>query len=183
MLRVRRYYGGELVDITQGKNTIFDLFAYRLTHGIGSWHCRRSTWLSAIRELPHPISPIFCRGQCYSIETLFFKSSFDVWIWLELELLVLALESSSWVSCIPCVLKVDPMICLVIVVPLDNCEIVKYIECVFSVIALPATSLLFFFRVKAVYRHSRIIITIFGIFWLAIAGLSILLTFSIRISE
>jgi len=69
------------------------------------------------------------------------------------------------------------------VVPLDNCEIVKYIESVFAVIALPATSLLFFFRLKAVYRHSRIIITIFGIFWLAIAGLSILLTFSIRINH
>jgi hypothetical protein len=84
---------------------------------------------------------------------------------------------------IPCILKVDRMICLFIVVPLDNCEIVKYIESVFAVIALPATSLLFFFRLKAVYMHSRIIITIFGIFWLAIAGLSILLIFSVRISE
>jgi hypothetical protein len=76
------------------------------------------------------------------------------------------------------------MICLVIVVPLDNCEIVKYIECVSSVIALPATSLLFFFRVKAVYRHSRIIITIFGIFWLAqIVGLGFLIVFSGKNSE
>jgi hypothetical protein len=86
-------------------------------------------------------------------------------------------------ECVPCIFKVDRMICLVIVIPLDNCEIVKYTESVFAVIALPATSLLFFFRLKAVYRHSTIIITIFGIFWLAIAGLSILLTFSIRISE
>ena len=76
------------------------------------------------------------------------------------------------------------MICLVLVVPLDNCEIVKYIECVFAVIALPATSLLFFFRVKAVYRHSRIIITIFGIFWLVqIAGLGVFLIFSGKNSE
>jgi hypothetical protein len=74
-------------------------------------------------------------------------------------------------------------ICLVIVVPIDNCEIVKYIEGVFAEIAMPATSLLFFFRLKAVYRHSRIIITIFGIFWLAIAGLSIFLILSITISE
>jgi hypothetical protein len=75
------------------------------------------------------------------------------------------------------------MICPVIVVPLDNCDIVKYIESVFAEIALPATSLLFFFRLKAVYSHSRIIITIFGIFWLAIAGLSILLIFSVSASE
>jgi hypothetical protein len=76
------------------------------------------------------------------------------------------------------------MICLVIVVPLDNCEIVKYIECVFAVIALPATSLLFFFRVKAVYWHSRIIITIFGIFWLAqIVGLGFFIVFSGKNSE
>jgi hypothetical protein len=76
------------------------------------------------------------------------------------------------------------MICLVIVVPLDNCQIAKYIECVFVVIALPATSLLFFFRVKAVYRHSKIIIAIFEIFWIVqIAGLGVFLIFSARISE
>jgi hypothetical protein len=56
---------------------------------------------------------------------------------------------------------------------MDNCEILKYIEGGFAEVAVPATSLLFFFRLKAVYMHSRIIITIFGIFWLAIAGLSI----------
>jgi hypothetical protein len=76
------------------------------------------------------------------------------------------------------------MICLVIVVPLDNCEIAKYIECIFAVIALPATSLLFFFRVKAVYRHSKVIITIFGIFWLAqIVGLGVFIVFSGKKSE
>ena len=46
---------------------------------------------------------------------------------------------------VPCIFKVDRMICLVIVIPLDNCKIVKYIQRVFAVIALPATSLLFFF--------------------------------------
>jgi len=48
---------------------------------------------------------------------------------------------------------------------------------------MPATSLLFFFRLKAVYRHSRIIITVFGIFWLAIAGLSIFIMLSITINR
>jgi hypothetical protein len=77
---------------------ILRLFAYRLTHGIGSWQYRRSTQLSAMWELPHQISPIFCRGQCYSTEAPTFKCSFSIRIWLELELLVLALEPYSVVS-------------------------------------------------------------------------------------
>ena len=71
----------------------------------------------------------------------------------------------------------------VIVTPTDNCEILKYIEGLFAEVAVPATSLLFFFRLKAVYRDSTIIITIFGIFWLAIAGLSILMMLSLTVSE
>jgi hypothetical protein len=59
----------------------------------------------------------------------------------------------------------------------------KYVQGGFGEIGVPATSLLFFFRLKAVYMHSRIIITIFGIFWLDIAGLSILLMLSIVIGE
>jgi len=59
----------------------------------------------------------------------------------------------------------------------------KYVQGVFSEIGVPATSLLFFFRLKAVYMHSRIIITIFGIFWLAIAGLSVFHMLSITIRE
>ncbi|KIM88397.1 hypothetical protein PILCRDRAFT_255837 [Piloderma croceum F 1598] len=66
-----------------------------------------------------------------------------------------------------------------IVAPIDNCEILKYVQGGFGEIGIPATSLLFFFRIRAVYRHSRIITTIFGIFWLAIAGLSIFIMLSI----
>ena len=117
------------------------------------------------------------------MEILFFKSSFGVWIWPELELFVLALEPSSLVSYIMYSWGRPNDICLVIVVPLDNCEIVRYIGSGFAAIAMPATSLLFFFRLKAVYRHSRIIITIFGIFWLAIAGLCVFPTLSITIRE
>jgi hypothetical protein len=69
------------------------------------------------------------------------------------------------------------------VTPIDNCEILKYLEGGFAEIGVPATSLLFFFRLKAVYRHSRIIITIFGIFWLVIAGLSIFIMLSITVGE
>ncbi|KIM88395.1 hypothetical protein PILCRDRAFT_3392 [Piloderma croceum F 1598] len=70
-----------------------------------------------------------------------------------------------------------------IIVPIENCEIIKYIESGFAEISVPATSLLFFFRLKAVYRHSRIIIAIFGIFWLAIAGLSISIMLSLTVGE
>jgi hypothetical protein len=59
----------------------------------------------------------------------------------------------------------------------------RYVEGGFAEVAVPATSLLFFFRLKAVYMHSRIITTIFGIFWLAIAGLSMLIMFGVTISE
>jgi hypothetical protein len=61
--------------------------------------------------------------------------------------------------------------------------VLKYVEGGFAEIGVPATSLLFFFRLKAVYMHSRIIITVFGIFWLTIAGLSILIMLSVTVSE
>jgi hypothetical protein len=69
------------------------------------------------------------------------------------------------------------------VTPIDNCGMLKYVEGGFAEIGMPATSLLFFFRLKAVYRHSRITITIFGIFWLAIAGLSIFIMLGITVGE
>jgi hypothetical protein len=72
---------------------------------------------------------------------------------------------------------------IVIVTPMDNCEILKYIEGGFISVAVPATSLLFFFRLKAVYWRSRTIITIFGIFWLATAGLGIYIMLNLTVSE
>jgi len=47
---------------------------------------------------------------------------------------------------------------------------------IFFVIGGPATSLLFFLRVRAVYNRSRIITAFFGILWLGITGTSILIT-------
>jgi hypothetical protein len=110
-LRACRYHGGELIDTTQCKKIIFNLFAYRLTRGIGLWQCRRSIRLSAMRELPHLISPIFCRGQC----SLLFNGNtvLQVLIWRMNMTRVGTLGSciGTFLSskCIPCVLKVDRM--------------------------------------------------------------------------
>jgi hypothetical protein len=66
---------------------------------------------------------------------------------------------------------------------IDNCGALKYVEGIFFEIAVPATSLLFFFRVKAVYNNSRIVTAFFGVLWVAIAGLSILIMLGITGSE
>jgi hypothetical protein len=60
------------------------------------------------------------------------------------------------------------------VAPIDNCETLKYVQGIFFEIGGPATSLLFLFRVKAVYNDSKIATTIFGFLWMSIVGLSIL---------
>jgi len=65
------------------------------------------------------------------------------------------------------------------IAPIDDCAVLKYVEGTFFAISLPATSLLFLFRVKAVYNDSRIVTTFFGILWLAIAGVSILIMLGI----
>jgi hypothetical protein len=46
-------------------------------------------------------------------------------------------------------------------------------------IGVSATSLLFLFRVKAVYNNSRIITAFFGLLWLAITGLNTLIMLAI----
>jgi len=66
-----------------------------------------------------------------------------------------------------------------IAAPIDNCDALKYVEGIFAEIAIPSTSLLFLFRVKAIYNHLNIITTFFGIMWLSIAGLSILIMLGI----
>ncbi|KIM77109.1 hypothetical protein PILCRDRAFT_12289 [Piloderma croceum F 1598] len=58
---------------------------------------------------------------------------------------------------------------------IDDCKAIKYVEGAFLEIGVTATSLLFFFRVKAVYNNSRIITAFFGLLWLAITGLNILI--------
>jgi len=66
-----------------------------------------------------------------------------------------------------------------VVAPIDNCNALKYAEGVFIEIAIPATSLLFLFRVKAIYNHCKIVTAFFGFLWVAIAGLSILIMLGI----
>ena len=63
------------------------------------------------------------------------------------------------------------------VAPIDNCDALRYVAGVFAEISVPSTSLLFFFRVRAIYGNSRIITAFFGFLWVAIAGLSILIMF------
>lgn len=50
----------------------------------------------------------------------------------------------------------------------------------FFVVAMPSTSLLFLFRVRAVYGNSKIIVYFFGILWLAILGLCAAIPFGIK---
>ena len=70
-----------------------------------------------------------------------------------------------------------------IVASIANCAALKYIEGIFFEISVPATSLLFLFRVKAVYNHSRIVTAFFGFLWLAIATMSILIMLGITGGE
>ncbi|KZP07996.1 hypothetical protein FIBSPDRAFT_816544 [Athelia psychrophila] len=66
------------------------------------------------------------------------------------------------------------------VAPVAHCQALQYIIGFFYEVSLPATSLLFFFRVKAVYAHGRVITLFFGALWFAILGLSILPMVAIR---
>jgi hypothetical protein len=47
-------------------------------------------------------------------------------------------------------------------------------------IGVAATSLLFFMRVRAVYDHSRIITAFFGLLWLVVVSLHILILLGVK---
>lgn len=68
------------------------------------------------------------------------------------------------------------------VVPIDNCRAPKLAQIIFFEIGGPATSLLFLFRVKAVYNHSRVITVFFSLLWLCVAGLTLSTLLTIDIS-
>ena len=55
--------------------------------------------------------------------------------------------------------------------------------CSFYELSLPATSALFFFRVKAVYRDSKVVTLFFGALWLSVPIFSILLMLAVKSSE
>lgn len=69
------------------------------------------------------------------------------------------------------------------VVPIDNCESLKYGQGMFFEIGGPATSLLFLVRVKAVYNHSRIVTVVFSFLWLCITGACTILVIGINGSK
>jgi hypothetical protein len=62
-----------------------------------------------------------------------------------------------------------------IVAPVANCHILMYAIGGCFVLALPSTSALFFFRVKAVYCDNKVITAFFGFLLIALFGLSFLI--------
>jgi hypothetical protein len=67
-----------------------------------------------------------------------------------------------------------------IVAPIDDCNALTYVEGAFLEIGIAATSLLFFIRVRAVYNHSRTITALFGLLWLMVTSLHILLLLGVK---
>ena len=61
-----------------------------------------------------------------------------------------------------------------------HCKVLLDIVGGFAIVAVPATSLLFFFRVRAVYNNSRIITGFFAFLWVGILGTSVLIPLSIE---
>lgn len=53
---------------------------------------------------------------------------------------------------------------------MSDCGPVTRFEAIIDIIAVPAISLLFLFRVTAIYLHSRVAIAIFVTCWLALLG-------------
>ncbi|KIM88286.1 hypothetical protein PILCRDRAFT_771075 [Piloderma croceum F 1598] len=66
------------------------------------------------------------------------------------------------------------------IAPVDDCNALKYVEGMFLEIGVAATSLLFFIRVRAVYNHSRIITASFGLLWLVVVSLHILILLGVK---
>ncbi|KAJ3551972.1 hypothetical protein NM688_g4405 [Phlebia brevispora] len=62
----------------------------------------------------------------------------------------------------------------------DNCNHLLIVVGVIGAIAVPANSFLMYLRVRAVYNHSMVIKTIFGICWLGVLGGSLTAPFSLK---
>jgi len=60
-----------------------------------------------------------------------------------------------------------------------DCQAFLYIIASSFVIAMPATSLLFFYRVRAVWGNSKIITAFFGVLWLGNLGTSVLVPLAV----
>jgi len=68
----------------------------------------------------------------------------------------------------------------VIVADVAHCNALIYISASFYIIAMPSTSALFFFRVRAVYSNNKIITAVFGFLLLVLFGSSLLTPTFIR---
>ena len=62
-----------------------------------------------------------------------------------------------------------------LVASVKHCQAVLYILGSFSILGMCSTSLLFFYRVRAVYGQSKIITFVFGFLWMALFGMSFVL--------
>ena len=69
------------------------------------------------------------------------------------------------------------------VAPVAHCQALEYVICSFYEISLPATSALFFFRVRAVYNDNKIVTVFFGALWFSVLVLSIFLMLAVRSGE
>ncbi|KAJ3489007.1 hypothetical protein NLJ89_g11566 [Agrocybe chaxingu] len=54
--------------------------------------------------------------------------------------------------------------------PADNCALFEKILCGLYPVAIPATSLLFFFRVRAIFDRNKVVVAFFAFMWLAVLG-------------
>ncbi|KAF7972951.1 hypothetical protein HWV62_16520 [Athelia sp. TMB] len=66
------------------------------------------------------------------------------------------------------------------IAPVANCQSLEYSIGVFFEISVPATSYLFFLRVRAVYNRSKVITAIFGCLWIAIKGSSLVMLIGMK---
>jgi len=84
----------------------------------------------------------------------------------------------SRIGCLACILATI----IFRIAPIDNCRAPRLAQIITFEIGGPATSLLFLFRVKAVYNHSRVVTVFFSLLWLCIAGLTLSTLLTIGIS-
>ncbi|KAF8180724.1 hypothetical protein K438DRAFT_1841713 [Mycena galopus ATCC 62051] len=64
--------------------------------------------------------------------------------------------------------------------PAGRCQAFEIALGVIYIFAIPSNSLLFFFRVRAIYGRTRAVTIAFGLLWIAVLGTSILVPFAAR---
>jgi len=145
--------------------------------GTASCLCRKNIKSFARVDSPCPVSPISCHGQlkvrnlCQaltlscSIGTLTFTVSSTVFQGKHIDFPELPI-TTDWVFC-------------GVVAPVAHCQALLYIIGASFMLAMSATSMLFLYRVRAVFGNLMLITVIFGTLWTATAGLSVLVLISL----